>query len=362
MTDPFDVPALAAWLADAGVGAELVSLAPIGDGLSNLTYAATTDRTTVVVRRGPPPPLPRGANDMLREARILRALAGSGVPVPRVHAVAGAGEVAEVPCYAMERLTGFVPGTTWPAALDTPDGRRAGAEAFVDVLAALHAVDPAALGLDDLGRSDGYLQRRLERLPRLVEETDGALPAAFAELRDELAGRLPRSGPPALVHGDYRLGNVVLADDPPARVAGVLDWELATLGDPLADLGYTLATWAAPGEPLHALTELSAVTLVDGFPTRAGLAERYLATSGRPRTDLDRLAWYEAFALFGVAVLFEYNRRKADGPDGRAHYADPALVAGLLHATRAALGRAGAGVGQVPGAVTSRGRGRPARR
>jgi aminoglycoside phosphotransferase (APT) family kinase protein len=338
--DPFEMPALERWLEGAGLGTGPVALHQIGGGLSNLTFAATTSRGTFVLRRSPPPPLPRGANDMRREATILEALAASDVPVPDVLAFADAGEVAEVPCYAMEHLTGAVPGDALPTALDDPAGRRSTAEAFIDVLAAIHRVDWRGRGLDAIGRPDGYLRRRLERLPRLIAADDGSLPGAFAALRDDLATTLPHSGPASLLHGDYRLGNVMLAPEPPARIIGVLDWELAGIGDPVADLGYTLATYAVPGEPLHALTELSRLTLADGFPSRKALAARYARATG---ADLRRLSWYEAAALFSLAVLYEYNRRKADDAAGLAYYADLAHVPGLLDAARRALREDGRG-------------------
>jgi aminoglycoside phosphotransferase (APT) family kinase protein len=134
-----------------------------------------------------------------------------------------------------------------------------------------------------------------------------------------------------ILHGDLRLGNVMLSRTAPARIIGVLDWELAGIGDPLVDVGYTLATYAMPGEPLHALTELSTATLAAGFPTRDQLAARYAASTGR---DLSRLAWYEALALWKLAVLFEFSRRRLVSGGGDPYYASPGLVDGLLAAAR----------------------------
>jgi aminoglycoside phosphotransferase (APT) family kinase protein len=331
-TLPFSVDRLRRWLDGRGLGGGPVTLSPIGDGHSNLTYALTGAGRTLVLRRPPPPPLPPGGHDMLREARILSALAGSGVPVPAVLAVAEAGEVMDVPCYLMEHLDGVIAADGMPACLDTPDQRAAVAGALLDTLAALHAVDWRAAGLGGLGRPDGFLGRQLDRLSRLVTGPDGTLPPRFAELRDRLLASMPESGTPALLHGDFRMGNVMLAPRPPARVLGVLDWELAGIGDPLADLAYTLVTYAVPGEPLHALTALSTVTRAEGFPTREALAARYAAATGR---DLTRLPWYEAFQLFKLAVLFEYNRLRTADP----FYADPALAQGLLLAAHRARTR-----------------------
>jgi aminoglycoside phosphotransferase (APT) family kinase protein len=270
---------------------------------------------------------------VLREARIMRALEGSAVPVPRVLAVAGAGEPMDVPLYVMEHLDGVVATTQLPAVLDEPGERRRVGEHLVDALAALAGLDLQACGLHDLGEPEGFLARQLERLPRIIAADDGSLPEPFGQLRDALRVSRPVSGPPALVHGDLRLGNVMLAADAPARLVGVLDWELATLGDPLADLGYSLATYAVPGEPLHALTAMSAATQAEGFSSREELALRYAAATGR---DIAALPWYEALALWKLAVLFEYSRRKATGGEGDPYYLDPTLVPGLLEAAQAA--------------------------
>jgi len=331
---PFDIGALESWLRDKDLSDRSVQVSRIGDGHSNLTYAVATGEQTLVLRRPPPPPLPRGANDVRREARILRALAGTGVPVPRVLAVADEGEVMDVPCYVMEHLDGVVVTDAMPPELDTAEARSAAAKAFIDVLAALHTVDWRGIGLGDLGRPDGFLERQLDRLPRLIAADEGTLPPPFGEIRDRLRVTAPVSGEPALLHGDFRFGNVMLARSAPVRVLGVLDWELAGIGDPVADLAYTLATYAVPGEPPHALTEMSTATLRNGFPGREALAARYANLTGR---DLSRLPWYEAFQLFKLAVLFEYNRRKTTTGGGDPYYADPALVAGLLGACRRAL-------------------------
>jgi aminoglycoside phosphotransferase (APT) family kinase protein len=329
---PFDVAALGRWLAERSLTANAVQVRPVGDGLSNLTYVVTDGRATVVLRRPPPPPLPPGANDMRREASILTALAGTGIPVPRVLAAATPGEVMDVGCYVMEYLDGIVPARALPPALDSPAGRASAAGEFIDTLAALHRLDWRAIGLADLGRPDGFLARQLTRLPSLIASSGQVLPGDFGWVRDRLHDSLPPGGAAVLLHGDYRFGNVMLARNAPARVIGVLDWELAGIGDPLADLGYVLATWAVPGEPLHALTAMSALTLAQGFPDRDELAARYADQTG---ADLGHLAWYQAFALFKLAVLFEYNRRKA-GAD--PYYRDPALGAGLLDAAQRALG------------------------
>ncbi len=334
---PFELAALETWLRGQGLHAGPLRLHRIGDGHSNLTYRVVTGERTMVLRRPPPPPFPRGAHDMLREARILLALADTEVPAPRVLAVAEAGEAMDVPFYLMEQLDGAVATDALPTALDNPGDRARTAGSFIDTLAALHSLDWRQIGLADLGRPEGFLLRQLDRLPNLIAAEDGSLPEEFDSLREQLRSDMPRSGEPALLHGDFRFGNVMLAVDRPS-VLGVLDWELAGVGDPLADLGYTLATYAVPGERPHALTAMSGATLGHGFPTRDELADRYAAATGR---DVSGMPWYQALQLFKLAVLYEYNRRKVAGGAGAdPYYADPSLVQGLLDASVRAL-RAG---------------------
>ncbi|HEY2521110.1 MAG TPA: phosphotransferase family protein, partial [Streptosporangiaceae bacterium] len=227
-----------------------VTARPVGDGHSNLTYLVTDGQRQVVVRRPPPPPLPPGAHDVLREAWLIRALAGSAVPVPEVLATAAAGEVIDAPFFVMDYVPGPIATTATPGALRSPADRRRLAGALADTLAALHAVDWRGAGLTDLGHPEGFNTRHLRRMGRLIADTDGQLPADFAELAAWLEAHVPPESGASIVHNDYRLGNLILAPEPPARIAAVLDWELATIGDPLFDLGYFLASYPAAGEPL----------------------------------------------------------------------------------------------------------------
>ncbi|WP_181783475.1 phosphotransferase family protein [Pseudonocardia pini] len=300
----------------------------IGDGHSNLTYLVSGSRD-VVVRRPPPPPLPPGAHDVLREARLLRGLAGSGLPVPEVLATAEAGEVVDSPLYVMSHVPGPVLTTRTPGAL--AEHRRAIGESLVDTLAGLHAVDWQAAGLAEMGRPEGFNGRHLRRMRRLVADSDGAPPPAFAEVDGWLEANVPAESGGTLVHNDYRLGNVILG--PAGRVAAVLDWELATIGDPLFDVGYFLASWPVAGEPLTPTGALGTAVLEPGYPTRAELAERYAARTGR---DLSNLRWYTTLALWKLAVLFEYSHRRTVAGNGDPYYADPALVQSFLDAARAA--------------------------
>ncbi|EID10481.1 phosphotransferase [Mycolicibacterium phlei RIVM601174] len=319
--------ALQRFLNDRGILHGPITTRPIGDGHSNLTFLVTDGTDRVVVRRPPPPPLPPGANDMLREVRLLTALSPTAVPVPQVLAVAQAGEVIDVPCYVMTFVAGPVVTTGTPAPLDTPEQRRSIATALVDTLADLHQVDWRAVGLTDLGRPDGFNARHLSRMRRLLGPDDTPLPDGFAEVHSWLRDNVPAESGAALIHGDFRIGNVVLAPDPPGRVAAVLDWELATVGDPLQDLGYFLATYPQPGARLNPVARLGAALLEPGYPARSELAARYADRTG---ADLRGLAWYTTFALWKLAVLYEYSRRRAEAGIGDPYYADSALVADFL--------------------------------
>lgn len=307
-----------------GIVAGPLTARRIGDGHSNLTYLVSGDRD-VVVRCPPPPPVPPGAHDVLREARLLRGLAGTGVPVPEVLATAEAGEVTDSPLYVMTHVSGPVVTTRTPTEL-SGRGREIG-ESLVDTLATLHAVDWQAAGLAGMGRPDGFNLRHLNRMRRLLGEDTGE----FAAIDAWLEANAPVEAGATLVHNDFRLGNVILG--PTGRVAAVLDWELATIGDPLFDVGYFLASWPVPDEPLTPTGALGAAVLESGYPTRAELAARYARQTGR---DLSSLRWYTTMALWKLAVLFEYSHRRTVAGHGDPYYADHALVESFLDAARSA--------------------------
>lgn len=300
-----------------------VSTILVGDGHSNLTYLVDDGERRLIVRRPPPPPTPPGAHDMLREARILQALEPSGLPVPRVLATADAGEVLDVPLYAMTYAVGPIVTTETPGALAEPAIRREVGHALIDALALLHDVDWTSVG----GKPDGFNARHLAALSRLVP--DPPTPD-FGRLGEWLAAEVPAESGAAVLHNDFRIGNVVLAPTPPGRIAAILDWELAAIGDPLFDLGYFLGT-VPDGDDLTATQALSTALLEPGYPTRAELTERYARRTGR---DVGGLAWYVALAQWKLAVLYEYQRRKATDP----YYADPQHVAGFVRAGLRAAG------------------------
>ncbi len=272
----------------------------VAGGRSNLTYLVTDDAgRRVVLRRPPTSHVLATAHDMAREHRIISALAGSGVPVPEALALCTDAEVNGAPFYVMAFAEGHVLRTAEQAAVLPEPARRAAGEDLVDVLARLHEVDVDAVGLGDLGRHDGYLQRQLKRwhgqFERSQEQERQAGVHRPADLVSEVHARLVAAAPEqqgvAVVHGDYRLDNTVVGDD--GRVQAVLDWELCTLGDPLADVGILLAYWSESPD---------AATGTAGFPTRDALAARYAAASP---LDLSVLPYYVAFAHWKLACIVE---------------------------------------------------------
>lgn len=332
---PETLGALEVFLGGRGITRGSLTAKCIGDGHSNLTFLVSDGETGVVVRRPPPPPTPPGANDMLREARILGALAGASVPVPGVLATAGEGEVLDVPFYVMEFAHGHVVTAETPQPLANPSGRRDIAEALIDTLAKIHAVDYQAIGLRELGRPDGFNMRHLRRLGRLIEDANGKPPPHFAAIDAWLKGNAPAESGASLIHNDFRIGNVVIGPEAPGRIAAVLDWELATVGDPLFDVGYFLASVPERGQPSTPTQELGAAMLEEGYPSRQELADRYARKTGR---DLSKLNWYTAMALWKLAVLYEYSRRRAVQGAGDQYYADPLQVQAFLVAAHRTAG------------------------
>jgi aminoglycoside phosphotransferase (APT) family kinase protein len=195
-----------------------------------------------------------------------------------------------------------------PPALDTPGERRRMAEGLLEGLVEIHAVDPAREDLAGFGKPTGYLARQLRRWSGLWEHNRTRDLPDFDAAGAWLAAQLPQSPPSTVVHGDYRLGNVMLAVRAPARIAAIFDWEMATIGDPLADVGYLTATWIDRSDPPLGMFELSAVTRQEGFPLRAELIERYEERSGRAMTDI---RWYQTLAIWKAIVFMEGNYKRA---------------------------------------------------
>ncbi|RRQ25669.1 phosphotransferase family protein [Rhodococcus sp. Eu-32] len=332
---PETLGALEDFLASRGITVGPLTTKPIGDGHSNLTFLVGDGTRSVVVRRPPPPPIPPGAHDMLREAALLSALYETEVPVPQVLAVGQAGDVLDVPFYVMSFAAGHVVTDRTPSPLDIPEQRRLIGHRLIDTLADLHGVDWQSAGLGKLGRPEGFNARHLSRMRRLIAQSDGSAPSDFADVDAWLEANVPSESGATLIHCDYRIGNVMLAPEAPGRIAAVLDWELATLGDPLIDVGYLIATIPTPGQAPNPTAELSAALLEDGYPTRDELTARYAEATGR---NLSNLAWYTTFALWKLAVLYEYSRRRVEAGIGDPYYADPELVQRFLADARRTAG------------------------
>jgi aminoglycoside phosphotransferase (APT) family kinase protein len=299
--------ALLAFLDARGLGAGGIDVTPIGEGHSNVTYALRRDGEELVLRRPPRGPLPPSAHDVLREARVLSALAGRA-RVPAVLGVCDDASVIGAPFYLMQKLDGHVVTRDLPRELDTPEDRRRIGEELVDALVEVHAVDWRAAGLEGFGKPSGYLERQLRRFLGLWEHNRTREIPAVEVVGEWLREHLPESGPATVVHGDYRLGNTMMAPAPPARLVAIFDWEMATIGDPLADVGYLCQLWTDRNDPPGGMFELSGVTREEGFPSREELLARYEERSGRSMTDI---RWYRTLALWKSIVFMEGNYKRA---------------------------------------------------
>ena len=298
MTD-LDLDALGRWLGDR-LGCEgPLEHEVISGGASNLTIGVTIGGTELVVRRPPIGAFLPSANDVGREHRYLTALKGTGVPVPETLAFCEDASVIGAPFYVMRRLHGLVPHDPTVLAGVGPEEGRAISERFVDVLRTIHEVDVDAVGLGDAARRSGYLERQVSRWTDQWHRAKGTDDAAIDELSRRLAARLPASGPATIVHGDYRLGNVMIAG---TDIVGVFDWEMATLGDPLADVGYTLLWWGTTDRP--PINPSQAVADLPGFLTADEVCLRYGVDPGAVRFHL-------VLAAFKLAIIGEGNRARA---------------------------------------------------
>ncbi|HEV3128066.1 MAG TPA: phosphotransferase family protein [Solirubrobacteraceae bacterium] len=277
---------------------------PIGEGHSNVTFMLSTG---VVLRRPPRGPLPPSAHDVLREARLLRALESTPVRVPRVLAVGDDESAIGAPFYVMERVVGEVITDAMPPALDNPTERDRIADQLIEALVELHAVDWTAIGLEGFGKPSGYLERQLRRFNGLWEINRTRELPLVEEVGSWLAANLPESPPATIVHGDYRLGNTMFGSQAPARLVAIFDWEMATIGDPLADLGYMVMHWTQPDDP-NSKFNLHTVTRLEGFPSREELIRRYEERSGR---SMQALNWYVTLALWKAIVFMEGNYKRA---------------------------------------------------
>jgi aminoglycoside phosphotransferase (APT) family kinase protein len=303
------------------LGSGAVTATRIGDGGgSNFTFLIERGGERFVLRRPPRPPLPPSAHDMVREARLQQAIrAASFTRLAEIVAVCDDDAVIGVPFYVMRHLDGHVITQHLPPGLETHDARRALGLDLVDTLVEIHDADVSSPGLAAFQRPGSYLDRQVRRFTDLWQVNKTRELPQVDDVARLLAERLPDPLAPTVVHGDYRLGNMMVAENEPTRILAVLDWEMGAIGDPRADVGYLLATYSEPDGRSSPLGS-SPVTAEPGFPTRRELVARYTERSGR---DLEPLGWFEALALWKAAVFCEaiygrYIRGELGAEDTRA--------------------------------------------
>ncbi|BCJ57682.1 phosphotransferase family protein [Micromonospora endophytica] len=321
-------------LADGPVRAELIA-----GGRSNLTYLLRVGGRELVLRRPPLGHVLATAHDMAREFRVISTLASTGVPVPEAVLLCADAEPIGAPFYLMERMPGEVFRSRARSDRLTAGQRHELAMAMMDTLAALHAVEPAAIGLADFGRPEGYLARQVRRWSGQLDRSRSRALPGIDELRDRLAATTPEGRYAArVVHGDYRLDNLLVTVDPVA-VTAVLDWEMATLGDPLADLGLLLTYWDVLGNLDPGGSGMDVLGPRAGFPTGAQLIDRYAAGSDVP---VGPLHWHVALGCFKLAVICEgiHYRHTLGQTVGDGFEAIGALVTPLVEHGLRTLGEA----------------------
>jgi aminoglycoside phosphotransferase (APT) family kinase protein len=306
-----DRGAVEAWFAEHVEGAEApLAFEKISGGHSNLTYRVTDAAGHRWALRRPPLGKRLGsAHDMAREHKVVSALGPTEVPVAPVVALCEDESVNEAPFYVMEFVEGpILRGLAEAEAFPEEADRRAIGERVADTLVAIHSIDPDAVGLADLGRKEDYVARQLRRWHGQWEKSKTRELASIDAVHERLSARIPEQGPATIVHGDYRLDNMILT--PGGEVAAVVDWELCTLGDPLADVGLLMVYWPEAGEEGVALGQPA--TMAPGFPSREEVAARYAERSGRDLADLD---FFVALGYWKLAIILEgvYARYTAGG-------------------------------------------------
>jgi aminoglycoside phosphotransferase (APT) family kinase protein len=330
MTDlpGLDLHRFAAWFDGAcpgEIGGELQGQL-IAGGRSNLTYAVTDGTRSWVVRRPPLGHVLATAHDMGREYQVISALRDTDVPVAAAYALCRDPDVLGAPFYVMAKVDGTAYRTAEQIAPLGPARVRGIADRMVDTLAVLHAVDPAAVGLAGFGRPEGFLARQVRRWKKQFDASRSRDVAGIDDLHALLAADPPDGGDPAIVHGDYRLDNILVTDDD--RLAAVVDWEMATLADPLTDVGLLLVY-----QRMDRLGEGPMASDAPGYPGEAEILERYAARSGR---DLSRLGFYIGLASFKLAVILEginyryvHGQTVGEGFENIGSLVEPLVAAGL---------------------------------
>ncbi len=312
-----------------GVLREKIEGLPEGDleveqfpsGASNLTYLLRIGEWEGVLRRPPLGPIPPKAHDMGRESGILSKLNAAFPLAPKPYFFLDDESVIGAPFYVMEKRTGVVIDTSFPGGVEPDEGLCRGISGtVVDTLVELHAVDPDEAGLGDLGRPEGFLERQTEGWIGRYDKAKTDEIGEVGPLTDWLARNVPESPPPTVIHNDYKLNNLVLNPNDLTEVRAVLDWEMATVGDPLFDLAVSLSYWSELGDSRELREVMPTVTSTPGFMTREEFMDRYAQSSGR---DLSSMHWYMVFGYFKLAVILQqiYARWKR-GQTGDARFAD----------------------------------------
>jgi aminoglycoside phosphotransferase (APT) family kinase protein len=329
MTDLLDVASLEKWLAENLEGEPPLTVERIGEatGVANALFRVRWGQHDLVLRRPPATKVTASAGDTMRERRVLAALADTPVRHPRLVAACEDSDAIGTPFLLMERVDGFTPISPLPDPFDD-DGaaRHALGTEIVDALAELAVVDWRAVGLEGFGKPDGFLARQVDRWLWQLDTYRTREIAELETVTEWLRAHLPPPGPIGIMHGDYSMFNVMFAPGTPARLAAIVDWDTATIGEPLMDLGHLLSRWDEVGEPPSSMgsTDIPDRT---GLATRVELAERYAARTG---FDLTHLRFYEALSLFKLGCIMEghHVRERHDVDPADWRFADTA--AGLF--------------------------------
>jgi aminoglycoside phosphotransferase (APT) family kinase protein len=321
--EDFDLEAVERYLHShvEGIPKGELEVGQFSSGASNLTYLLKVGDWEGVLRRPPLGPVPPKAHDMGRESGILSKLGAVYPLAPKPYFFCEDDSVIGAPFYVMERRTGTVIDDSFPVGVE-PDEElcRGISRTVIDTLVRLHAVDLDEAGLGDLGKPEGFLQRQTESW---ISRYDKAKTDEIAEVRpltDWLASDVPESPPPTVIHNDYKLNNLVLNPEDLTEVRAVLDWEMATVGDPLFDLAVSLSYWIEPEDPDDLKAVMPTVTVTPGFMTRKELIDRYASESGR---DLSDMHWYVVFGYFKLAgILQQIYTRWKNGQTTDERFAD----------------------------------------
>jgi len=334
--EQLDWPKLTSYLRDHNVPGsdQPLEVKQFHGGHSNLTYLLRFGNHEWVVRRPPLGPLPPSAHDMAREYRVLSRVWDGFAAAPRAILLCEDPSIIGAPFFVMQRRNGFVVPNRRPLdpGIDqTPATFRAMSEGFIDALAGLHAVDYKQVGLEGLGRPDGFVKRQITGWMDRWEKAKTAEVPLMNKLGAWFLDHLPSPQPPVILHNDYYLHNVMFAPDNSGRITGVFDWEMSTLGDPMVDLGIALNYWRDPDDPqdLIDLAEGHAHTIRPGFLTRSELASRYAVRSGRDVSDID---FYRAWAHWKTATVVQqiyvrFVRGQTSDPRFEAMGAHPPVLA-----------------------------------